>query len=113
MISGACANVEPRARGRAARAEFCNNPRRRAQQTMLGLGTAPQTWTWGCGGVERTDCNASMILRHGWSNRKSQQGEDLGLLSSVFCDTCYRQRTYLELGALDGERRLGVCGKQQ
>ena len=96
VTARANATVEPRA-------EFCNRELA-AGATMLGLGTAPQTWTWGCGGVERTDCNASMILRHGWSNRKSQQGEDLGLLSSVFCDTCYRQRTYLELGALDGKK---------
>ena len=54
--------------------------------------------TWGCG-VDKTNCKELPAPPRGYF---SQQKEDLGLVGNVFCDTCMHQRTYLEIGALDG-----------
>ena len=51
---------------------------------------------WEC---SRTTANCA-VAQH--KRGKSQQGEDLTLIRNVFCDVCTHQRTYLEIGALDG-----------
>ena len=53
--------------------------------------------TWSCGAANKTNCSARPgAISH------SQVGEDMSLVQHVFCDVCTQQRTYLEIGALDG-----------
>eukprot|EP00966_Prymnesium_polylepis_P116539 2693421-Prymnesium_polylepis.1 len=54
--------------------------------------------TWGCGSGNFSCLNSSgtPLRPH------SQQGEDVALISNLFCDVCREQRIYLEIGALDG-----------
>ena len=37
-----------------------------------------------------------------WSTQSTRRAEDISLVQHVFCDVCPKQRTYLEIGALDG-----------
>jgi len=58
--------------------------------------------SWSCGGSQATNCAAAAAVSH--VRPYSQQGEDVSLVRNVFCDVCRHQRTYLELGALDGKK---------
>ena len=102
----------PRARARRPRAPARREsrdystilqPRSFLMQRHISLSQAPlpAALSWGCG-MNATKCDIKVGARP-FTASHSQFGEDKSLLSTVFCDQCLHDRTYLEIGALDGK----------
>lgn len=58
---------------------------------------------WGCPELNNAPL-CSLEFPHFRHASTSQNEQDLNLFRTLFCDDCAQQRTYVEIGALDGKR---------